>query len=107
MYSTTFIGQALRQQISIQFRIRSDFWKWNQKVPPSVTNPVFHTALFMALSGRAKMALEQVMTAEGQETRLFLACLAAQNVFDSSFQVVIADALRHPFEVPKGGHMPF
>ena len=68
---------------------------------------MLHTAFFMALPGRAKMALEQVMAAEGQETRLFLARLAAQNVFDGSFQVVIADALRNPFEVPKGGYMPF
>ena len=74
----------------------------HQVVPPEVSALLFHAALLIAAPGRAELALESAVRAEGDESLCLLPLMAAQNLLHRALQIVETQHPEYPAEIPEG-----
>jgi hypothetical protein len=92
------VGQTLFQQTRVQVLERRYFRDGNPDIASATAYAVLHAAFFMALSWCTTMAFKQLGAAEGQASGLFLALMANPDRFHGGVQIVVADAMRTPFD---------
>src|SRR5947199_2456321 len=74
----------------------------HQIVPAEMPALLFHAALLIAAPGRAELALESAMRAEGDESLRLFSLVTAQNLLHRTLQIVESQDGEDPTKILKG-----
>src|SRR5436189_5595508 len=90
--------------MQIEFFKGADRGDGHQKIAATKAHRCLNASFFMSPfdSRLAKMALEQVVRAEGDERAMFPASFALEHQPDSSREIIVTDAPGHPSKVLEG-----
>jgi hypothetical protein len=110
-YLTKIFLNAPIENLLIEILKRTSQGNGNQKIAPRIPDSMFDLALFMPLTGSAKMRLEEVVGAERDKGAHFLPWAASssrslENNLHCCSQIVVADPVGDAPKVPKGFYMP-